>query len=93
MNKTEHKMLGEFDSLIEAMEYMGNTDNKFIFSVGTTIYSIDGIEMTTEECSIFNEEMDLKTLHIDTLIDEIYDNPSEGQIYIKDNILTFFTIR
>lgn len=84
-------MLGEFDSLFDAMEYMNNTENKFIFSVCGIIYSIEGIELTTEESSIFYEELDLKTLHISTLINEIYDNPSEGQIYIKDNILTFYT--
>ena len=92
MKKTEHRVLGEFDSLFDAMEYMDNTENKFIFYVSGDIYSIDGVELTTEESSIFFEDYDLKILHINTLIGEIYETPSEGQIYIKDNILTFYTI-
>ena len=75
---------------------------RFTFSVYTVdeeaagllgdIYSIDGVELTTEESSIFFEDYDLKILQIKTLIGEIYETPSEGQIYIKDNILTFYTI-
>ncbi len=84
-------LLCEFNSLIDAMEYMNNTNDKFIFLVNDKIYSIDGIELTSEESLIFTEDLDLKIVNISTIIGEIYVNPTEGQLYIKNNILTFFS--
>ena len=84
-------LLCEFDSLIDAMEYMNNTNDKFIFSVDNKIYSIYGVELTSEESSVFAEQLDLKTLCINEILGEIYTNSSEGQIHIKNNILTFFS--
>ena len=90
---TETILLCEFDSLIDAMEYMNNTEYKFIFSVCGIIYSTEGVELDSEECLVFTEQLDLKTLHINEILDEIYTNPSEGQIYVKNNNLTFYTIK
>jgi hypothetical protein len=85
----ETVILGEFNSLVEGMEYMNNTNDKFIFIVGNIIYSIDGVELTTEETLKFITDDTLKTLDINTMTYEIYPTPTEGQLFIKNNILFY----
>jgi len=85
----ETVILGEFSSLIEGMEYMNNTNDKFIFIVGNTIYSVDGVELTTEETLKFITDDTLKTIDINTMLYQIYPTPTEGQLFIKNNILFY----
>ena len=85
----ETVILGEFNSLNEGMEYMNNTNDKFIFIVDNIIYSIDGVELTAEEALQFTTDDTLKTLDINTMLYEICPTPTEGQLFIKNNILFY----
>ena len=85
----ETVILGEFNSLNEGMEYMNNTNDKFIFIVDNIIYSIDGVELTAEEALQFTTDDTLKTLDINTMLYEICSIPTEGQLFIKNNILFY----
>ncbi len=91
MERIINIVLGEFNSLNEALEYMNESGNYFAFSVGDIQFSSIGDELTTQEKELLNNQLDVKVLHINTFINEIYSEPTQGQLYVEDGFLKYYT--
>ena len=70
--------VGTTQGLMEIQEYLFNDLYDFAGKVRTHNISKGGFRFAN-------------AIYINEILGEIYTNPSEGQIHIKNNILTFFS--